>query len=882
MDPRGRTDYQDRSHASAIEAMLIRLLVGVVDTCRRQALAVLLAGLALAAFSGWYASSHMGVSTDTDLMFSAELPWRKRSIEMARDFPQFQDLIVAVVDARTPEEADATAAALAKAAGADTRHFRSVRRPDASPFFDKYGLLLLEPARLAELMDKTIDAQPFLGQLVADPSARGLFSALALLGMGVTKEDTNLTPYQAPLKAFHVALTDILAGKPQPLSWQNLLGGDLTDLAGRFRFVLLQPRLDHTALEPGGDATAALRRMIPDLEFVKVGTARVRVTGQVPMADEEFATVATGAVEGMIISAVLVTICLFLAVWSWRLIIPILLTLGLGLMLTLLFAAVAVGTLNVISVGFGILFLGMAVDFGIQFSVRYREYRLISGDPATAMALTARLAGPQMLLAALASAAGFLGFLPTDFAGVAELGLIAGGGMLIGFACSVTFLPAVITLFRPRGEQEEVGFAWAAPLDPVVTRGRWVILGASALLVVAGMVLIPRLSFNADPLGTKDPNTEAVRTLRELIESPLTNPYTVDILVRNQAEVTAMADRLRSLPTVSGVISLLSFVPPNQPEKLALIADANTILAPTLNARVSAAPVTAEEVRLAAETALAQIEPAMAKLPNDHPLADIGRDLKALAKAPEAILVSANAALTRFLPAQLERLRMSLTAEPVTRETVPETIARDWVAPDGRLRMQVNATDEALAAGAIKEFAAQVRTVAPEAGGPAIKIDATSDTIVGAFRSASITALIVIAAMLMVVQRRVLDVALVMAPLLLSSLLTLLVVVVIGMKLNFANIIALPLLLGVGVSYNVYFVMNWREGLSNPLGSATTRAVVFSALTTAMAFGALALSGHPGTASMGLLLLISLGCTLVSSLVFLPALLAAMGRPKGM
>ncbi len=861
--------------------MLIRLLVGVVDFCRRQAIAVLIAGVCLAGFSGWYAANHMGVHTDTDLMFSAELPWRQRAIERNRDFPQFQDLLVAVIDARVPEEADATAAGLAAAARADPRHFRSVRRPDTSAFFDKYGLLLLDRERLTQLMDQTIDAQPFLGQLVADPSARGLFSALALLGMGVTKEDANLGPYLTPLRNFHLALTAILAGKPEPLSWQALLGGDVSDLAGRFRFVLLQPRLDHGQLEAGGDAKAALRRIIAEQEFVKAGTARVRITGQIAMSDEEFATVAEGAIEGMIISTVLVTFCLFLAVWTWRLIIPILLTLALGLMVTLLFASVALGTLNLISVGFGVLFVGMAVDFGIQFSIRFREYQLISGDPATAMALTGRLAGPQILFAALTTAAGFLAFLPTDFAGVAELGLIAGAGMVIAFACSVTFLPALITLFRPHGEKEEVGFGWAVPLDPLVVRARWAILGISGVVIVAGALVIPRLAFDADPLRTKNPNTEAVSTLRELIESPLTNPYTVDIMARDEAEVKALTERLKALPTVSGVISLLSFVPAEQADKLAVIADANTILSPTLNARVSATKVTPEEIRMAAETALAQIEPALPKLARDHPLADIARDLKALSNAPDSVLVAANAALTRFLPAQLERLRQSLSAEPVTRATIPAEIARDWIGPDGRLRMQVNATDEALAAGAIATFAEQVRSVAANAGGPAVTIEATSQTIVGAFRSAAIYALIAIAVILMVAQRRILDVALVMAPLLLSALLTLVVVVLTGMKLNFANIIALPLLLGVGVSYNVYFVMNWRQGLTHPLGSATMRGVMFSALTTAVAFGALALSGHPGTASMGFLLLISLGCTLVASLVFLPALLAAMGRPGG-
>jgi uncharacterized protein len=135
---------------------------------------------------------------------------------------------------------------------------------------------------------------------------------------------------------------------------------------------------------------------------------------------------------------------------------------------------------------------------------------------------------------------------------------------------------------------------------------------------------------------------------------------------------------------------------------------------------------------------------------------------------------------------------------------------------------------------------------------------------------------IAIAIILLALLRRLTDAALVLAPLLLSALLTLLVAVVLPLPLNFANIIALPLLLGVGVSFNIYFVMNWRAGERHPLGSATARAILFSALTTGTAFGSLALSAHPGTASMGDLLLISLCCTLLGSLVFIPALLASL------
>jgi hopanoid biosynthesis associated RND transporter like protein HpnN len=858
---------------------LQNLLAGLVDRCQRHAALVVLGGVLLAALSVYVASTRLGVSTDTDLMFAPSLPWRQEKVAFDKAFPQFHDLLVGVIDAQAPEEADATAAELAAKLAADPAHFRTVRRPDASPYLRKEGLLFLDQDQLQTLMDSTIDAQPFLGQLVADPSARGLFAALSLLGIGVEKGQADLKPYASALEGFHKAMAAALAGHAEPLSWQRLLGGSTSELGGKYKFVLVQPKLDYGDLQPGGAATDAMRKVIADLEFVKSGQARVRITGSVALADEEFATVAQGAVTGLAISVVLITVWLFLALHSWRLILPALGTLILGLLTTLLFAAVAVGTLNLVSVAFAILFVGIAVDFAIQFSVRYREWRFELGDLGRALVETGRRSGTQILVAAAATASGFLAFVPTDFSGVAELGEIAGVGMLIAFLCTLTFLPAAIALLRPRAEGAEVGFRWAARLDPVLVRRRRPILIVFGVLAVVGVAAGPLLTFDADPLHTKDPTTEAMRTLYDLIASPLTNPYTIDIIAKDQDAATALAAKLKTLPTVSGVLTLDSFVPKDQSAKLAIIADASSILAPTLAPQSPAAPVTPDQIRMAAKSADEHIQVALPKLPKDDPLVAIGSDLTALQSASDPVVMATNASLTRFLPNELDQLRTALSAEPVTAASVPEDIARDWRLPDGRARVQVQAKPEFQSSAGLKEFVRDVESVAPDAGGSAVTIVATSRTIVGAFRDAAIGAVVAIAVILFVALRRPLDVGLVLAPLLMSALLTLLVIVVLGLPINFANIIALPLLLGVGVSFNIYFVMNWRAGLTAPLGSATARAILFSALTTGTAFGSLAMSHHPGTASLGVLLLISLVCTLIASLVFIPALLASMRRP---
>ncbi len=408
-------------------------------------------------------------------------------------------------------------------------------------------------------------------------------------------------------------------------------------------------------------------------------------------------------------------------------------------------------------------------------------------------------------------------------------------------------------------------------------RARRPVLIVFALLAVAGAALVPLLRFDSDPLHTKNPNTEAMRTLADLMASPITNPYTVDILAPSLDAASALAEKLRKLPLVASALTLQSFVPSDQKEKLALVADADNILAPTLAPPSSPAPITPADLRLAAETAANQLAAALPKLPPGDPLRAIAADLKALAAAPDATLLVANRALTRFLPAQLAQLRTALQAAPVSVAEVPATIKRDWLLPDGRARVQVVGTAQTHDSRGLHALVDQVRTVAPDAQGTAVTIVETAATIVGAFRDAALYALGAIAIILIVTLRRAEDVALVMAPLLLGALLTVLGISALGETLNFANIIALPLLLGVGVSFNVYFVMNRRAGAETFLGTPTARAVVFSALTTGSAFGTLALSPHPGTASMGLLLVLSLAGTLLATLVFLPTLLRTLG-----
>ncbi len=854
-----------------------RLIMTAVALSRRHARAVIAAYLAAIVLGLAYTSSHLGIDTNTDHLFAASLPWRQEQMKFDRAFPQFQNLIVAVVRADVPETADATAKALAAKVAEDKTHFHDASRPGTGSFYDRDGLLLLPETQLATLLNSIVTAQPFLGQLSADPSAAGLFKALDLMAVGVGAGQANLAPYRAQLETFRKALAAAAAGHPAPLSWQSLLMPGVAAEQGNVRFVLIHPVLDHGALEPGGVATAALRRIIARLPEVKDGSARISYTGQIPLSDEQFASLTQGMVAGLLISTALITLWLLLAVRSWRMIVPILATLLAGLALTISFAALAIGTLNLISVAFAILFVGLAVDFAIQFCVRLRDVRRRVDDPALALIGAADEAGVQIALAAGATACGFLAFVPTSFVGVAELGLIAGIGMVIAFICTITFLPALLAYTRPRGEAERIGFPLGDWGDSALQRHGRPVLGIFAAVAIAGILAAATLQFDANPLDTQNPNTEAMRTLHSLLDKSVTNPFYINVLAKNVEDARQLSARLGKLPEVSQVISGATFVPQHQAAKLGMIRQTQGILAPSLAAGTPPA-VTPQRLRAAAAKAAAEIAAVAGKLPKDSPLLGIGAALEQLKSAPDARVMAMNAALTRYLPDALTRLNQALSAQEITAANLPQSVKRDWFLPGGEVRVQVIPTAAAQSSAGLWRFVRAVETVVPVAAGPAATTVATAQTILGAFREAAALAAAAIGLILMLFLRSARDSALVVLTLALSAVLTALFAHLAGLQLNYANIIALPLLLGVGVSFNVYFVMNWRDGMKHLLGSATARAVLFSALTTGTAFGSLAASQDRGTASLGALLLLSLLAVLIATFVFLPALLYVLPR----
>jgi hopanoid biosynthesis associated RND transporter like protein HpnN len=858
--------------------MLRSKIASVVNICASHGWPVVVIAAILAVLCGYYSAINFTIDTNVNKLISRNLDWRKNELALDAAFPYRHETIVAVIEAPTSELASQATAELVEKLSTQTAVFNSVQEPAGGPFFSKNALLFASLDQVTSFTSQFSQARPLIQVLVSDQNWRGLVQSLTLALAGVQRNMYTLDAMARPLTMFASTIEDAIAGRPASFSWRELAAGKPPSPSDLRRILEIRPVLDFTALEPGAAATKAIRQTVSDLKLDSEYHARVRLTGPIAIQDEEFGTLKENAELNAIVSLAFLVGILWLALRSAKIVGAVLISIMVGLSITAALGLALVGSLNPISIAFAVLFVGIGVDFGIQFSVRYRAERHEVDNLQVALSNAARHAGVPLTLAAAATAAGFLSFLPTDYKGVSELGEIAGLGMIIAFIVSVTLLPALLSLMNPPGEKEPLGYAALAPVDAFMERHRIAIIVCTAVVTLGGLPLLYFLQFDFNPMNLRSPRVESIATYLDLRRDPASGTNSVQVLTPSPADAQRVAERFSTLPEVDRVLTLATLIPSEQEQKLALIGQAGKTLEPAFKAPPRPAPSDAENI-----AALNRGVDALTRQvgtqtgPGAEAANRLSAALKTLANGDQAQRARAEFAFVSPLRTALAGLRDSFEAQKITAENIPADIKEKWTLPDGRSRVEVNPKGDPSDNETLRNFARAALAVEPTASGGPIAILKSGDTVVRAFVEAGVWAFLSIAILLWIVLRRFTDVLLTLIPLLLAGVVTLEICVLIGLKLNFANIIALPLLLGIGVAFKIYYIMAWRAGQTGLLQSALTRAVIFSALTTATAFGSLWLSSHPGTSSMGKLLALSLACTLAAAVLFQPVL---MGKPR--
>ncbi len=877
---------------NSIEQTIGRWLAQWVDAVQRNAVSVTV-GMSLATLAIiYYVVGHLGIHGDTESLFSQDLPFKQIERRYREAFPMLYENMFVVVDAPTPERAGEAAAALAVRLEAEPRHFHRAYLPGGGEFFENHAFLYLETQELEDLADKLAIAQPYLAELSRDGTLRGLASLMARGGRAVREGDVSGDQLHALFDRFLEALSARIEGRPYHLSWAEVLAGGDFDADSRRRFLLVQPVLEFDEFQPAKHSILAVRRIAKELGFTPESGVSVRITGDVALSFEEMEVLRTQAVAAGIASLVLVAIILTLGLRSIRMVLSTLATLIVGLVWTAGFTAVAIGHLNLISVCFAVLFIGLGVDFGIHICIRYRELLASGLEHSVALRETARDVGSSIFLCATTTAIGFFAFVPTDFVGVAELGLISGTGMFISLFCTLTLLPALLSLRPiPAGRRYSAGVSWSnASLANLPLRHPRIIRGTALVMGIGAVLLLPQARFDNNPLNVRDPSSESVRTFNELLEKGASSPWSLNAIVPSLESAQLLAERLRALDVVERVVTVSDYVPADQENKLGIIEDVAMFVAPLPGPDGKAPPPSlAEQVE-----ALVDLSRELGRLQNFGEQSELvmsasrlrpvlDRYLQRFKDSPDPMreIEALQNSMLGALPEQLRILDAALSAGHVTLEKLPDTILERMITADGRVRIQIFPRDDLNDHAALAAFVDGVKVVTPEVAGSASEILESGRSVVRALTQAMISAFIVITLFLLILWRRIDDTALVLIPLLLASALTVAAAILLGIPFNFADVIVLPLLLGIGVDSGIHLVHRVRvaaEGEVNLLATSTARAVAYSGLTTIASFGSLGLATHLGLATLGRLLTLGVGFTIACNLIVLPALIRL--RPR--
>lgn len=851
-------------------------LIAWADLARKGGILLVLLILAGTGLAGWYAVTNIKVNTDTSSMLDPALPFQQRANELKDAFPQIKTDIIVVMRGKNLDEVDAYTGDLRSAIAVNQDAFSSVFAPAQEAFFAENGLLYLSERDLEQRLTQLSKASGLIETLIKSPTTGTLFSTLAendaLAERSELGQDTLQSLYGEIGDVVEAALDD----QDQPFSWMGTLDTETDESTTQTRLLYAAPVLDYSRLQPAKAGIEVLREEMAVLNDKYGGRVETFITGDPALRVEELEAVTTGIGLSMGLSLVLVTLLLLFCYRSPAMAGMTILSLIITLVLTSAFATRFVGELNLVSVAFTVLLIGLGLDFAIHLLLHVQERRVAGQSNEEALRGALHEVGPALALAAPTTALAFLAFVPTKFNGIAQLGIIAGAGVMIAFLVSVTFLPAALKRLPLSKKSSREGLvrggfnAIAKVSGPVALVT--IVIGMFALL------LMPQVRFDADQMALRNPNAPSVQGFNALFDDENTIPYRLTRLVESEDAAQETVEQASRLETVGATRSLPDFVPENQDAKLELIDFAAGTLVFAFDSQA------ANSVEgLPARTGIEQLQTRLNDAYSEGSATRLAGLLNRLQNADDDVIARVEKNIFLYWPQLTDRLSAQLNADYVEIETLPESLRDRYLSADGKWRVDILPSEDVRDHRALSAFVDNVETVFDDLGGGAQQSQKSGQVISNAMLQATAIAFAVVAIVLFIFVGRISRVILVLFPLALAGILTAATGVLLNIPFNYANVIVLPLLIGIGVDSGIHLVLRHDqvEAGEGVYGTSTPRAVLFSALTTVASFGSLMLSPHRGTASMGELLSIALAFTLICTLIVLPAAFTYTEKRRG-
>ncbi|MFP8874885.1 MAG: MMPL family transporter, partial [Myxococcota bacterium] len=584
-----------------VDSWIGERLAAATDAVLKRPAHIVWGTLLVTAVLGVYAALNLGINSDNVQLLDDDVPYWQVRDEYVKLFPILSNSLLVVVDARTADLVREGTERLRVALARRTDHFREVHLPGSDPFFERAALLYRSPDELEEFADELARLQPLIAALEADPTLGRL---ARILERGLEEAETEggeQARWSEILDQISVATVEVYEEYPVHLSWDEILlqGSELDQ--GTRRILTVEPILDFDSVLPAGPALAVVRETVRELELDDTHGFRVRVTGNPALNYEEMLGLAWDIGGAGVFCFLLVALVLYRALRSVPLVVAALATLIVGLIWTAAFAALTVGRLNLVSISFAVLFIGLGVDFAIHLGMHYARLRCRGQAHAPALHGAVQEVGASLVVCAISTAIGFAVFIPTDFRGIAELGLIASAGMPIILVLSLTFFPALLSSWLPvpglEGLRSDLRFR--APWAAALFRHPWAVLGVALALGSAAAVISPWAEFDENVVEMRNPNTESVQVFNELLdERGVSSPWYANVVAPDLVAADALAIELRARPEVERVVTLSSFIPDEQEEKLEILEDLSMIFDTPRASREAPAASLAEQLEV--------------------------------------------------------------------------------------------------------------------------------------------------------------------------------------------------------------------------------------------------------------------------------------------
>ena len=832
---------------------------------------------------GKYTMDNLTVNTDTADMISIQLPFQQNRIKLEKSFPQDIGTVLLLVEGSSPEQTSTVVNRIARELREKKDAVKSVYIPDEGEFFDRNGLLYLSTNELEKISKQLVNAQPFIGKLSKDNSLHGLAGILgqAIKAIGDDDLELDMNPV---FRKVSQSLDAVREGKPFQLSWQQLMLDKQSGFGVTKRLIILTPVLDYSKLLPAEKSIVTIKKSIAEATAGEFSNVRVSMTGEVVLEYEEMDSITQSTAIAGIASFILVCATLWVAYRSFKLMFATFVSLSIGLVLSMGFATVSIGHLNLISIAFAVLFIGMGDAYSSHFCLRYRELIMRGESQRDALRDTLTSTGSSLILCTFTAAIGLYAFIPTHYEGVSELGVIAGTSMFIALFTTFTVLPALMKIMPIRISRKQVQASEKTSflLSNWPLRYARHIRWSTFVLTLVALALLTQVTADFNPINLRDQSTESVKTFKYLLQDKDTSPMTLSSLATSENDVLDKKSRFEKLATVDKVVTLFDMVPEEQEAKLAIIEELGLLMGTHLENYPAPAPVgsakigSLEELQASILVQIAKGEGSNADLLELSE--SLGNFLDYYDSLPpelrQPLLDKLQQTLLGGLPATMEKLKLGLDAEPVTLESLPTSLKERWLSQTGLYRVQVYPKKDLNDLKNLREFIQEAQKVDSDVTDLPVTYLESMNVVIESFVQAFSIALVAISFLLLAILRNVKDTMLVLMPLLLASLFTAASTVVFKVPFNFANIIALPLLFGLGVDSGIHMVHRLHyldSSAENLLGTSESQGVFYGALTTIFSFSSLAFTSHEGTASMGILLSIGLFMTLICALVVLPA-----------